>query len=118
MTLSRTLAAGALSTALFLGMAPLQAHADPAATSGTPTPTPYSAPATTGHSAEPTDSPAASPESSSPRLEESPETPAPPQRATATQPTATARPSTPPQKGIVYLNADANVYDLAGKKIA
>ena len=120
MTLSRTLAAGALSTALFLGMAPLQAHADPAATPDTPTPTPYSAPATTEHSAEPepTDSPAASPESSSPRLEESPETPAPPQRATATQPTATARPSTPPQKGIVYLNADANVYDLAGKKIA
>lgn len=120
MTLSRTLAAGALSTALFLGMAPLHAHADPAATSDATAPTPYSAPAATEHSAEPepTDSPAASPESSSPRLEESPETPAPPQRATATQPTATAWPSTPPQKGVVYLNADANVYDLAGKKIA
>ncbi|MEA5655016.1 L,D-transpeptidase family protein [Cutibacterium granulosum] len=116
MTLSRTLAAGALSTALFLGMAPLQAHADPAATSGTPTPTPYSAPATTGHSAEPTDSSTASPESSDRQLEESTGTPAPPQRAA--QPSTPARPSAPPQKGVVYLNADANVYDLAGKKIS
>ena len=116
MTLSRTLAAGALSTVLLLSVAPLQAHADPAATSGTPTPTLYSAPATTGHSAEPTDSSTASPESSDRQLEESTGTPAPPQRAA--QPTATAQPSTPPQKGVVYLNADANVYDLAGKKIA
>ena len=116
MTLSRTLAAGALSTALFLGMAPLQAHADPAATSGTPTPTLYSAPATTGHSAEPTDSSTASPESSDRQLEESTGTPAPPQRAA--QPSTPARPSAPPQKGVVYLNADANVYDLAGKKIS
>ena len=118
MTLSRTLAAGALSTALFLGMAPLQAHADPAATSGTPTPTPYSAPAATEHSAEPepTDSSTASPESSDRQLEESTGTPAPPQRAA--QPSAPARPSAPPQKGVVYLNADANVYDLTGKKIS
>ena len=118
MTLSRTLAAGALSTALFLGMAPLHAHADPAATSGTPTPIPYSAPATTEHSAEPepTDSSTASPESSDRQLEESTGTPAPPQRAA--QPSAPARPSAPPQKGVVYLNADANVYDLTGKKIS
>lgn len=27
-------------------------------------------------------------------------------------------PRLPPQKGVVYLNADANVYDLTGKKIA
>lgn len=118
MTLSRTLAAGALSTALFLGMAPLHAHADPAATSDTTAPTPYSAPAATEHSAEPepTDSPAASPESSDRQLEESTGTPAPPQRAA--QPSAPARPSAPPQKGVVYLNADANVYDLTGKKIS
>lgn len=116
MTLSRTLAAGALSTVLLLSVAPLQAHADPAATSGTPTPTPYSAPATTGHSAEPTDSSTASPESSDRQLEESTGTPAPPQRAA--QPSTPARPSAPPQKGVVYLNADANVYDLAGKKIS
>lgn len=133
MTLSRTLAAGALSTVLLLSVAPLQAHADPVS-SAPGSATPYSAPTT----AQPTDTttepepsgstatsgdpsnqlmePSETPENSGNQLEESNETPAPPQRAA--QPTATAQPSTPPQKGVVYLNADANVYSLAGKKIA
>ena len=132
MTLSRTLAAGALSTVLLLSVAPLQAHADPvssalgSATPRTPTtaqptdtttePEPSGSIATSGSPSNQLMEPSGTPENSGNQLEESNETPAPPQRAA--QPTATAQPSTPPQKGVVYLNADVNVYDLAGKKIA
>ena len=132
MTLSRTLAAGALSTVLLLSVAPLQAHADPvssalgSATPRTPTtaqptdtttePEPSGSIATSGSPSNQLMEPSGTPENSGNQLEESPETPAPPQRAA--QPSAPARPSAPPQKGVVYLNADANVYDLAGKKIA